>query len=110
MSIFYQKRARMRIIILGFFFMIWLVGLTIRLLQLQVFEHPRLKTEVLEQNQNRNIIHPKRGTIYDCTGNILARSLPIQSVFFSPFKGEPSHLQQGGQFLSFGRSQRLLSS
>ncbi|TEU05654.1 MAG: penicillin-binding protein 2, partial [Candidatus Aminicenantes bacterium] len=93
MSIFYQKRARMRIIILGFFFMIWLVGLTIRLLQLQVFEHPRLKTEVLEQNQNRNTIHPKRGTIYDCTGNILARSLPIQSVFFSPFKGEPSHLQ-----------------
>ena len=93
MSIFYQKRARMRIIILGFFFMIWLVGLTIRLLQLQVFEHPRLKTEVLEQNQNRNTIHPKRGTIYDCTGNILARSLPIQSVFFSPFKGEPPHLQ-----------------
>ena len=93
MSIFYQKRARIRIIILGFFFMIWLVGLTIRLLQLQVFEHPRLKTEVLEQNQNRNTIHPKRGTIYDCTGNILARSLPIQSVFFSPFKGEPSHLQ-----------------
>jgi cell division protein FtsI (penicillin-binding protein 3) len=83
----------MRIIILGFFFMIWLVGLTIRLLQLQVFEHPRLKTEVLEQNQNRNTIHPKRGTIYDCTGNILARSLPIQSVFFSPFKGEPPHLQ-----------------
>jgi cell division protein FtsI (penicillin-binding protein 3) len=26
-------------------------------------------------------------------GNILARSLPIQSVFYSPFKGEPSHLQ-----------------
>ena len=93
MSIFYQKRARMRIIILGFFFMIWLVGLTIRLLQLQVFEHPRLKTEVLEQNQNRNTIHPKRGTIYDCTGNILARSLPIQSIFFSPFKGEPPRLQ-----------------
>ena len=73
--------------------MIWLVGLTIRLIQLQVFEHPRLKTEVLEQNQNRNTIHPKRGTIYDCMGNILARSLPIQSVFYSPFKGEPSHLQ-----------------
>ena len=93
MSIFYQKRARIRIIILGFFFMIWLVGLTIRLIQLQVFEHPRLKTEVLEQNQNKNTIHPKRGTIYDCMGNILARSLPIQSVFYSPFKGEPSHLQ-----------------
>lgn len=93
MSIFYQKRARIRIIILGFFFMIWLVGLTIRLIQLQVFEHPRLKTEVLEQNQNRNTIHPKRGTIYDCMGNILARSLPIQSVFYSPFKGEPSYLQ-----------------
>jgi len=93
MNTIYQKRARIRIIILGFFFMIWLVGLTIRLIQLQVFEHPRLKTEVLEQNQNKNTINPKRGTIYDCTGNILARSLPIQSVFYSPFKGEPSHLQ-----------------
>ena len=93
MSTVFQNRARIRIIILGFFFMIWLVGLTIRLIQLQVFEHPRLKTEVLEQNQNRNTIHPKRGTIYDCMGDILARSLPIQSVFFSPFKGEPSHLQ-----------------
>jgi len=93
MSTVFQNRARIRIIILGFFFMIWLVGLTIRLIQLQVFEHPRLKTEVLEQNQNRNTVHPKRGTIYDCMGNILARSLPIQSVFFSPFKGEPSNLQ-----------------
>ncbi len=93
MSTVFQNRARIRIIILGFFFMVWLVGLTIRLIQLQVFEHTRLKTEVLEQNQNRNTIHPKRGTIYDCMGNILARSLPIQSVFFSPFKGEPSHLQ-----------------
>lgn len=93
MSTVFQNRARIRIIILGFFFMIWLVGLTIRLIQLQVFEHPRLKTEVLEQNQNRNTVHPKRGTIYDCMGNILARSLPIQSVFFSPFKDEPSNLQ-----------------
>ncbi len=93
MSTVYQKRARIRIIILGFFFMLWLVGLVIRLIQLQVFEHPRLKTEVLEQNQNRNTIHPKRGTIYDCTGNILARSLPVQSVFFSPYKGEPYNLQ-----------------
>jgi cell division protein FtsI (penicillin-binding protein 3) len=93
MSTVYQKRARIRIIILGFFFMLWLVGLVIRLIQLQVFEHPRLKTEVLEQNQNRNTIRPKRGTIYDCTGNILARSLPVQSVFFSPYKGEPYRLQ-----------------
>jgi cell division protein FtsI (penicillin-binding protein 3) len=93
MSTVYQKKARIRIIILGFFFMLWLVALVSRLIQLQVFEHPRLKTEVLEQNQNRNTIHPKRGTIFDCTGNILARSLPVQSVFFSPFKGEPYRLQ-----------------
>ncbi len=93
MSIVYQKKARIRTIILALLFMLWLTGLVIRLIQLQVFEHPRLKAEVLEQTQNMNTIHPKRGTIYDRTGNILARSLPVQSVFYTPFKGEPYPLQ-----------------
>jgi len=93
MSIVYQKKARIRTIILAFLFMLWLTGLVIRLIQLQVFEHPRLKAEVLEQTQNMNTIHPKRGTIYDRTGNILARSLSVQSVFYTPFKGESYPLQ-----------------
>jgi len=93
MSITYQKKTHIRTVILAFFFMIWLTGLTIRLIQLQIFEHPRLKAEVLEQTQNMDTIHPKRGTIYDRSGNILARSLPRQSVYYTPHKAEPYHLR-----------------
>ena len=93
MNTLYQKKAQIRIIILAFFFVLWLSGLIVRLIQLQVFEHPYLKAEVVEQKQNMKTINPKRGTIYDCTGNILARSIPRQSVYYAPLQGEPYHLQ-----------------
>jgi cell division protein FtsI/penicillin-binding protein 2 len=60
-------------------FMLWLIFLIIRLLQLQVIEHPSLKTQVTQHNQNKKDIIPKRGTIYDRTGNILARGNPGSS-------------------------------
>jgi len=93
MSIFYQKKAHRRTIFLSFFLVFWLSGLIIRLVHLQVFEHPRLKAVVVKQNQDRNTIYPERGTIYDCKGNILTRSLPVQSVFYRPSEDEPSHVQ-----------------
>lgn len=93
MSNLYQKKAHKRIIILTFFLGLWLCGITFRLFQLQIFKHPSLKAEVTEQHQNINRIIPKRGTIYDRAQNILARSVPRQSVFYTPFKDEPPQLQ-----------------
>jgi cell division protein FtsI/penicillin-binding protein 2 len=58
-----------------------------RLIHLQVFEHTRLKAEVLGQSQNEIAVYPERGTITDRNGKILARSLPVESVYFSPSKG-----------------------
>ena len=89
----YQKKAQKRTIILALIFMLWLCGLVLRLIQLQIFEHPRLKAKVLDQNQNKDTIHPKRGTIYDCKMNILARSVPRQSVFYTPYESESCDLQ-----------------
>lgn len=88
MSDLYQKKVRKRTVILAFFFLTWFAGLLLRLVQLQVFNHARYQAEVIDQNQNKGKIIPKRGSIYDRKGKILARSLPVQSVFYTPLKGE----------------------
>jgi len=93
MSILYQKRAYRRTIIIAFFLVFWLTVIIIRLLQLQVFEHPRWKEEVQRQNQNEVKILPKRGTIYDRRGDILASSILRKSVYYCPSKSEPYNLQ-----------------
>lgn len=84
----YQQRSQKRILILAAIFILWFIVLAFRLFQLQVIRHPRLKAEVLEQNQYKRDIISKRGTIYDSNGKILARSLPVKSVFYIPFAGE----------------------
>jgi cell division protein FtsI/penicillin-binding protein 2 len=89
MSVINQRKASKRIIMLAFLFMLWLIFLVIRLLQFQVIEHPYLKAQVTEHNQNKEAIIPKRGAIYDRTGSILAQSLPARSVFYTPFDNEP---------------------
>ncbi len=88
MSIINQRKAHRRISMMAFLFMLWLIFLIIRLLQLQVIEHPSLKTKVTQHNQNKKDIIPKRGTIYDRSGIILARSLPYRSVFYTPNEDE----------------------
>jgi len=85
----HEKKVRNRSIILLFFFLIWFTAIVIRLVQLQVIDYVRLKKEVTEQNHEIEKITPKRGTIFDRSGNILARSLPRPSVFFYPSKDEP---------------------
>jgi len=93
MSILNQRKAHRRISMMAMLFMLWLIFLIIRLLQLQVIEHPSLKTQVTQHNQNKKDIIPKRGTVYDRTGIILARSLPFRSVFYTPNEGESLETQ-----------------
>jgi cell division protein FtsI (penicillin-binding protein 3) len=88
-----QKRLGKRTIILTFFFFLWFFGLTLRLIDLQVIEHSRLKAAVIKQNQQKPEIIPERGTIYDRRGKIMARSLPTASVFFLPSDDESSEQQ-----------------
>ncbi len=71
----------------------WFVLVLGRLVHLQVFEHARLKSEVLSQSQNEIAVYPERGTITDRNGKILARSLPVASVYFSPERSEPPSRQ-----------------
>lgn len=73
---------------MSFFLILWLALLSLRLIQLQIIDHPRLRKKVIEQNQNRNYIIPKRGTIYDRKGRIFAQSIPSDSVFYTSFPDE----------------------
>lgn len=73
--------------------LLWMCLIVARLIDLQVIEHKKLKTEVIEQSQDLIKVLPTRGTIYDRNGKILARSLPAASVFFSPAKEEPLEKQ-----------------
>lgn len=89
MSTYAQKKTKKRTIILSSLLLLWTLGLCLRLIQFQAFEHSNLKARVLDQNSETQPIFPKRGTIFDRQGNILARSVPRKSIYFTPFKDIP---------------------
>lgn len=88
MSTYFNSVIRKRMILIGFVFIVWFVFILARLVHLQIFEHARYRSEVVDQNQKKIEIEPKRGTIYDRNGRIMARSLPVPSVFLQPPKNE----------------------
>jgi cell division protein FtsI (penicillin-binding protein 3) len=89
----YQKKIHKRTIILSSFFFLWFIVLSLRLVQLQVIEHKSLRAAAESQNKRKHEIVPERGTIYDRHGQIMARSLPVPSVFFVPSEKEPPAAQ-----------------
>jgi len=106
---YHQKKTKKRTYLLGFFFLLWLGGLEIRLVQLQVIDHAELKKEAIHQNQNKKEIVPKRGSIFDRNMTILARSVPRYSVFLHPIENE-SHAEQWARAKKIGQVLHLSSS
>ncbi len=78
---------RARILVAALALTAWFGVVLARLVQLQVVEHARYESEVLGQNQNQIDIVPRRGTIFDRNGAILARSLPARAVYLSQPRG-----------------------
>ncbi|MFC2161082.1 peptidoglycan D,D-transpeptidase FtsI family protein [Acidobacteriota bacterium] len=83
-----RNRTKKRTIILVMFSLLWSGVLVLRLVQLQVLNADEYRNIVLNQNQNKIDIIPKRGTIFDRNGIILARSKPSPYVCFRPSKDE----------------------
>ncbi|TRZ91451.1 penicillin-binding protein 2 [bacterium] len=100
----FSNGMRPRAVALAMVLAVWFVAAFGRLVHLQILNHGRLKAEVLEQSQTDMEVLPKRGTIYDRNGKILARSLPAPSVFFSPLKSESAT----GQMEQIARLKSLL--
>jgi len=92
-NIQYQKKARRRTKFLALALGVWSLGIAARLFQLQVLGHAQSKAQVIEQNQRPDPIVPERGTIYDRKGEILALSVPAQSVFYKPSTSETPEIQ-----------------
>jgi cell division protein FtsI (penicillin-binding protein 3) len=109
MKSYHQKKVKRRTYLLAFFFILWMGVLVLRLVQLQVIDHVKLKADAIQQSQNINKIEPKRGSIYDRNMTILARSVPRYSVYFHPLEGE-SHSEQWARAKKIGRILRLPSS
>jgi len=84
----YQKKARRRTKFLALVLGLWSLGIVARLFQLQVLGHARSSAKVVGQNQKTIEIVPERGAIYDRKGQILALSVPVQSIFYNPSPSE----------------------
>ncbi|MBD3414714.1 MAG: hypothetical protein GF421_09830 [Candidatus Aminicenantes bacterium] len=87
------KKTRRRTLFMVFLSLIWSTLVVLRLVQIQVIQHKDFKQQVQRQNQNKDDILPKRGTIFDRNGNRLACSIPRATVVYSTVEDEPLDVQ-----------------
>ncbi|AFM41852.1 cell division protein FtsI/penicillin-binding protein 2 [Desulfosporosinus acidiphilus SJ4] len=67
---------------IGLFLLIFLVAG--RLVVLQVVQASNLQAKGIERRTTDKRLHPKRGSIYDAQGNVLAQSIPVKEVYADP--------------------------
>ncbi len=76
-----NRGERRRVIIVFFSFMIWVVLILGVLVKLQIFNYGKYSDKIRLQSNRIFSLHPKRGTIYDKNGDILAISILSKSAF-----------------------------
>lgn len=90
------KRLRITMIIILIIFLL----LIIRLFYLQFVSGANLKQMAYTQQTLSSTITPKRGTIYDANGKILATSVPVDTVSISPKQIEEENKEKIAKALS----------
>ena len=72
-----------RLFILVIFLLLWVLGIGVTLIKTQVFDYGKNIANVRKQSNRTFSLHPKRGTIYDNKGEVLAISIKAKSAFLS---------------------------
>lgn len=78
-----NRSERNRVFFLFIIFCLWVLFLGATLLKTQVLDYSQHVKKVQSQSNRIFTLHPKRGTIYDGSGEILAISVKAKSAFLS---------------------------
>ncbi len=78
-----NKSERNRGFFLFIVFSLWVVLIAAALVKTQVFDYGKHVSKVRSQSNRTFTLHPKRGTIYDRHGDVLAISVKAKSAFLS---------------------------
>lgn len=81
MEINQSERKRGFILFMGF--SVWVLTIFVALVKIQVFDYGKNINKVRAQSNRTITLHSKRGTIYDCHGDVLAISVKAQSAFLN---------------------------
>ena len=76
--------AKKRTTILLFTFAFVIVLLFVRMFYLQVIDANELQKKAYTQQTKNRVISPKRGTIYDRNGEVLAKSISVETISITP--------------------------
>jgi len=83
---FTPQQQKIRLIFLGAFLALWVVGVCVRLVVLQVVQYGRYSQLAMRQQQKSVDISPRRGVIYDRNMNELAMTIGTDSAYAVPDK------------------------
>jgi len=77
--------------------MFWAVLICARLVWIQVYQHPSYQERAMRQHTVKITIDPIRGEIRDRNDEVLATSLPSESLYVVPTAFYPNHSRRRGE-------------
>lgn len=83
-----MQTAFTRFMLIVAFFVLWIGGIGVRLVHLQINQHEHLRTKALKQRRDTTNEKQLRGTIYDRSERALAMSVRVKSLFADPSEVE----------------------
>src|SRR5215467_193467 len=79
-----RNKSNKRLLILAGLFAFWFVAICVRLVWLQVVDYGDYTQRAARQQQRSIDVAPVRGNIYDRSGNELAMTVSVDSIFAVP--------------------------